>query len=72
MWLINDSADPLNGWPIHEVLETAKPARNDLYGTLYFDLRDIFGRFCDKLSRLKTISFHLIQVNVLQLPATLK
>ena len=54
-----DHADPLDGWPMNELMQFAKPAKNDLYGALYRYLTELFTRFCQ---RLKSVNIHL-QVN---------
>ncbi|KAK4206240.1 hypothetical protein QBC37DRAFT_460375 [Rhypophila decipiens] len=33
-WLMNDKADPLDGWPVWEVLRHPSPAKEDRYGKL--------------------------------------
>ena len=63
-----DSADPLEGWPIEEILQKAPPAKNDIYGSLFFYLQDLLGLFCHRINRLK-VSFHLFQVDARKLPS---
>ena len=62
-----DCADPLQGWPIDEIIQKAPLAKNDMYGSLFFYLRDIIGRFCHQISRLK-LSVQISQVDALSLP----
>lgn len=63
-----DCADPLQGWPIDEIIQKAPPAKNDIYGSLFFYLQDVLWRFCHQISRLK-VSIQLFQVNALLLPS---
>ena len=62
-----DCADPLQGWPIDEVIQKAPLAKNDMYGSLFFYLQDILRRFCHQISRLK-LSVQIYQVDALNLP----
>jgi hypothetical protein len=63
-----DSADPLEGWPIDEIIQKAPPAKNDIYGSLFFYLQDILGRFCQQIGRLKS-SIQRFQVDARKLPS---
>ena len=67
---MQDSADLLDGWPIDEVLPKAPAARQDVYGVLYFYLREVLFRFCHHFASLK-LDFQLFQVNALRLPKIL-
>lgn len=66
-----DSADPLEGWPIDEIIEKAPPAKNDMYGSLFFYLQDVLGLFCRRMGRLK-VSIQLYQVDARKLPSIIK
>ncbi|KAK4207107.1 hypothetical protein QBC37DRAFT_456544 [Rhypophila decipiens] len=57
-WLIDDKADPLDGWPVWEVLRHPSSAKEDRYGKLYAYLRDIFKTFLDRVATLD-ISFEM-------------
>ncbi|KAH8593394.1 hypothetical protein B0O99DRAFT_515819 [Bisporella sp. PMI_857] len=70
-WPMMDSADPLEGWPVKDVIQNAPSAKNDIYGSLYIYLQDVLVRFCEQVSRMK-VCFHLFQVDALQLPYKLK
>ncbi|KAL9041133.1 MAG: hypothetical protein Q9214_004213 [Letrouitia sp. 1 TL-2023] len=70
-WPMLDSADPLEGWPINEVLKKAPTAKNDLYGSLYFYLQDTLWQFCRQTGHLK-VSIQLSQVDALRLPGILE
>lgn len=48
-----DSASPLNGWKLSEVLESSYGAKEDIHGLLYFYLKHILLEFCEKLVSLK-------------------
>lgn len=63
-----DSADPLEGWPIDEIIEKAPPAKNDMYGSLFFYLQDTLGLFCRRMGGLK-VSIQLFQVDARKLPS---
>ena len=63
-----DSADPLEGWPIDEIIQKAPPAKNDIYGSLFFYLQDLLWRFCHHIGRLK-VSIQLFQVDARKLPS---
>ena len=66
-----DSADSLEGWPIDEIIEKAPPAKNDIYGSLFFYLQDVLGLFCRRIGRLK-VSIQLYQVDARKLPSIIK
>jgi hypothetical protein len=44
-----DKADPLDGWPIWDVLHRAGPAKEDRYGKLDVYIRDVLKLFLDRL-----------------------
>ncbi|KAI9651810.1 MAG: hypothetical protein M1829_002440 [Trizodia sp. TS-e1964] len=71
MWPMFDSADPLDGWPLIEVFQKAPFAKNDIYGSLFRYLQDVFFTFC---SQIKThqICFQLFHVNAQNLPDLIK
>ena len=62
-----DSADPLAGWSMEEILQAASPAKNDLYGGLFRYLRPLLVKFCKKI-RKHAISFELLHTNATELP----
>lgn len=66
-----DSSDPLDGWTYSEIMKTAGPAKNDLYGGLYIYVKNLLLRFCEGLSRL-LIRFHLTHAGISQLPGILE
>ena len=66
-----DSADPLEGWPIEEIIEKAPPAKNDIYGSLFFYLQDVLAAFCHRIGRLK-VSIQLFQVDARTIPSIAK
>ncbi|KAF7958784.1 hypothetical protein EAE96_002317 [Botrytis aclada] len=70
-WPIMDSADPLEGWPLNEHLSKPSPARNDIYGSLYFYLQDQLQSFCKRIENLK-IRFQLFELDAVDLPDILK
>ena len=68
---MNDSADPLHGWPLQEIIDKAGAVKNDLYGALYFYLKELLRSFCEKISKTQ-VSFNLAQVDAKELPRTLE
>jgi hypothetical protein len=66
-----DSADPLEGWPVKEVIQKAPLAKSDIYGSLFIYLRDILLKFCHQVERLK-ICFQLFQVDAQDLPGIMR
>jgi hypothetical protein len=53
-----DSADPVVGWKLSEVLDEPHHAKGDLYGLLYFHVRRFLLKFCERLRNLKmNVSF---------------
>jgi len=65
---MTDSADPMQGWPIDEVIQKAPPAKNDIHGSLFFYLQDVLWRFCHQIGSLK-VDIQLFQVDALKLPS---
>lgn len=65
-----DSADPLNGWSMDDILQSTPLAKNDLYGGLFFHVRKLLVDFCAKLKTMK-ISFVLLHKDAAELPKTL-
>ncbi|KAK8172863.1 hypothetical protein BKA80DRAFT_319390 [Phyllosticta citrichinensis] len=70
VWPMKDSADPLDGWLLDDVFRKTPTAKNDLYGGLFFLVRELLLDFCSKIHTLK-ISFTLLNINVIDLPKTL-
>jgi len=64
---MNDLADPLNGWPISEVVKYATDAKNDMYGSLYFLVWKYLLEFCIRIMDLN-VSFELFHVDAAGLP----
>ena len=71
MWPIKDSADPLEGWPIEEVIQKAPLAKHDIYGSLFMYIQDILLAFCRQIGRHK-VFFELFHVDALELPDMVK
>ena len=70
VWPMDDKADPLGGWPIHEVSRIYTTATEDLYGKLYIYLQRVFGEFLDRLATVK-VDFELLNVDAVRLPEIL-
>ena len=65
-----DEADPLAGWPMEEILRKTPVARNDIYGGLFFLVRELLIDFCSRIRALK-VDFVLLYGNATELPKTL-
>ncbi|KAK7518256.1 uncharacterized protein IWZ02DRAFT_380899 [Phyllosticta citriasiana] len=70
VWPMKDSANPLDGWSLDDIFQKTPLAKNDLYGGLFFHIRELLVDFCSKLKTLK-MSFTLININVIDLPKAL-
>ncbi|KAF0559057.1 hypothetical protein F8M41_007025 [Gigaspora margarita] len=71
-WVMADSSDPLSGWDIYKVVQVKHGTANeDLYGKLFFYLREQFEMFIDRLQKL-TITFDLYDEDALKLCEKLK
>lgn len=68
---MKDSADPLEGWSIREVMMKAPPAKNDVYGCLSLCIQDALLRFHRRIEELD-IRIQLFCVNALVLPDMLE
>lgn len=67
-----DDADPLDGWPLEEVLRTSSgPATADTYGKLYFHLRGVLGRFIKRISEANIV-FEMHHADASSLPHRLE
>jgi hypothetical protein len=67
---MDDKRDPMNGWPISEVLSSHSSAKEDRYGKLSAYLHSTFSTF---LQRFLTTGAHfeLLCTNVTELPRSL-
>ncbi|KAH8698962.1 hypothetical protein BGW36DRAFT_396585 [Talaromyces proteolyticus] len=67
-WPMKDNADPLHGWSFEEVLNTTSGAATaDIYGKLYFHIRELLHSFFHRISSSK-ISFQLLNLEASSLP----
>lgn len=66
-----DSADPLDGWKLSEVLEESHHAKDNLYGLLYLYVRQHLLKFCERLHNL-TLDVSLFCMDALNLPSRLE
>jgi hypothetical protein len=67
-----DSADPLDGWHLGDVLQSSSgPAINDMYGKLFNQLKDLLSSFTRQLASRRT-AFELFNVDVNSLPRYLE
>jgi hypothetical protein len=64
---MTDSADPLHGWLHADYMPHARIAKADIYGSLFFFLRDLFLKFCNRVQNT-SILFQLYNVDARELP----
>ena len=72
-WLLRDICDPIMSWPVKEVLEMATQhpiPKEDVYGCLYFYIRDQLEQFNRKAANTKIV-FQLCAVDAEVLPSLL-
>jgi len=69
---MDDKADPMNGWPVWEILHhlPSSLAKEDIYGKLYTYLRHVFKQFLDRLAATK-VSFEMSCLDARQLKSQL-
>ncbi|EUC29428.1 hypothetical protein COCCADRAFT_40188 [Bipolaris zeicola 26-R-13] len=61
-WLMNDDATPRGGWRFNEYMEDAPAAKADEFGAIFFYLKGLLLRFCDRL-RSSNVSFRLFNMD---------
>lgn len=66
-----DSADPLEGWSMDEVMRKLPSAKNDIYGGLYLYLRDFLTRFCKKVADI-SFDVQMFHLDAVDLPGTFR
>ncbi|KAL5335956.1 hypothetical protein BJX70DRAFT_390353 [Aspergillus crustosus] len=71
VWPMDDKADPLDGWPLRDVMQVQTAAKEDIYGKLYLYLRRVFEEFLGHLSKTK-VDFQLLNIDARELPGTLQ
>lgn len=71
LWPMKDNADPLDGWTRAEYMKCAPAAKDDIYGALFFYLRDVLREFCTRVRSFR-VSFQLLAVDATVLPAHLE
>lgn len=69
-WPMIDSADPLQGWPLKDIIRHVPAAGDDIYGGMFLFVTNVLTIFCQRLKDLK-VSFTLFQINTTQLPGIL-
>ncbi|KAK8232876.1 hypothetical protein HDK77DRAFT_51232 [Phyllosticta capitalensis] len=67
---IMSAFDPTDGWTLKDLLQKTPLAKNDVYGGMFFHVRDILENFCSKIKDLK-INFVLLHKEASALPKTL-
>ncbi|KAJ6011517.1 hypothetical protein N7451_002929 [Penicillium sp. IBT 35674x] len=71
-WPMKDSADPLCGWSLEEVLHTSSgPATADVYGKLFFFLRGQLHSFLSRMQNLR-LRFEILNFSPKDLPDRLE
>ena len=68
---MRNSADPLDSWPIKDVIQKAPLAKNDIYGSLFMYIQDVLLASWHQIKRHK-IFFHLFHVSAIELPDMIK
>ncbi|PGH28167.1 hypothetical protein AJ80_00057 [Polytolypa hystricis UAMH7299] len=66
-WSMPDSANPLDGWKLEEILQTSYGAKDDVYGQLYLCVKSNLQKFCEKLATLK-LDIRLFRMDAADLP----
>ncbi|KAM0347333.1 hypothetical protein ACHAPU_004852 [Fusarium lateritium] len=67
-WPMFDNADPLNGWSVQDIEATFTGlATSDIYGKLYYYVRDVLKRFMGRICTTD-VSFELLQLDASKLP----
>ncbi|TGJ88361.1 hypothetical protein E0Z10_g481 [Xylaria hypoxylon] len=63
-WPLKRDADPLRGWDLGTINENndTNGADNDIYGKMFYYVRDLFKRFILKL-RTANVTFHVLPYN---------
>jgi len=62
-WPLKDSADPIEGWLFKDILDTfAGGASHDIYGKLYYLVKDTLTSFRERL-QLLDVSFNLFNLD---------
>ncbi|CEL00665.1 hypothetical protein ASPCAL00263 [Aspergillus calidoustus] len=69
-WPMPDSADPLDGWKLAEILQSSYGATNDIHGQLYLHVLGFLREFCEKLPGLK-LTISLLNMDAFDLPTNL-
>jgi hypothetical protein len=66
-----DNADPIAGWPLKSFMELdIGPAKNDVYGKLYYYLKHLLADFHGRMRSLPT-TFELLHMDARFLPESL-
>lgn len=64
---MDDKSDPMNGWPILEVLSLHSPAKEDQYGKLFTYLHSTFSIFLRRILS-HDVHFQSLCMNATELP----
>ena len=70
-WLQQDSADPIDSWPIEAVQSSGSNhsiPKEDWYGRLYFYIRDKLEHFCQRIACGKMFRLHFYCMNAIDVP----
>ena len=70
-WLQQDSADPIDSWPIEAVQSSGANhgiPKEDCHGRLYFYIRDKLEHFCQKIASGKMFRLRLYCINATDIP----
>jgi hypothetical protein len=65
-WLLGEGEDPFDGWSLPEILDRPGRTQNDLYGKLYFHIKDQLLKFHRQL-RNRRHDFQLLSIDAMDL-----
>ena len=70
MWPMKDDANPLGGWAYGDALKYMTAANNDVYGGLFYYIRELLLKFCNIIKNGK-VAFRLFCLDATELPGHL-
>ncbi|KAF2026004.1 hypothetical protein EK21DRAFT_75066 [Setomelanomma holmii] len=65
-WPMKDNASPRGGWDYSEYIKFAPSAKADEFGAMFFYLRDLLSKFCNRIRGVQ-VSFYLFCDNAQEL-----
>lgn len=67
-WPMREHASPLDGWPLTEHYGKWGNAKNDIYGSFYFYVRERLIKFCKRIHSGSKLQFAITQSDARELP----